>query len=94
MKYKLQMEPERVLELISASVTSARNKVADVEWSAEDGTRTEIDFLCRCIETAINAGAATINIPDTVGYITPTEYEALFKTLRERVPNSDKAIFL
>ena len=93
MKYKLQMEPERVLDLISASVTSARNKVADVEWSAEDGTRTEIDFLCRCVETAINAGATTINIPDTVGYITPTEYEVLFKILRERVPNSDKAIF-
>lgn len=93
MKYKLQMQPEHVLDLISASVTSARNKVADVEWSAEDGTRTEIDFLCRCVETAIKAGATTINIPDTVGYITPTEYELLFKILRERVPNSDKAIF-
>ena len=76
MKYKLQMEPERVLELIAASVSRARNRVADVEWSAEDGTRTEIDFLCRCVEIAINAGATTINIPDTVGYITPAEYEA------------------
>ena len=93
MKYKLQMEPERVLELIASSVASARNKVADVEWSAEDGTRTEFDFLCRCVEVAINAGATTINIPDTVGYITPAEYQTLFKNVRERVPNSDKAIF-
>ena len=61
MKYKLQMEPERVLELIASSVARARNKVADVEWSAEDGTRTEFDFLCRCVEVAINSGATTIN---------------------------------
>ncbi|MBI1981510.1 MAG: 2-isopropylmalate synthase [Methylocystis sp.] len=93
MKYKLQMEPERVLEMVSASVARARNHVADVEWSAEDGTRTELDFLCRCVEAAIKAGATTINIPDTVGYITPAEYEQLFRTVRERVPNSDKAIF-
>jgi 2-isopropylmalate synthase len=93
MKYKLQMEPERVLELVASSVTRARNHVADVEWSAEDGTRTEIDFLCRCVETAIRAGATTINIPDTVGYTTPQEYEQLFRTVRERVPNADKAIF-
>jgi 2-isopropylmalate synthase len=67
--------------------------VEDVEWSAEDGTRTEHDFLCRCVEAAINAGATTINIPDTVGYTVPEEYFALIKMLRERVPNSDKAIF-
>jgi 2-isopropylmalate synthase len=93
MKYKLQMEPEKVLEMIASSVSRARDHVADVEWSAEDGTRTEHDFLCRCVETAINAGATTINIPDTVGYSTPQEYEALFRMVRERVPNSDKAIF-
>jgi 2-isopropylmalate synthase len=93
MKYKLQMEPSRVLELVASSVTRARNHVADVEWSAEDGTRTELDFLCRAVEIAIKAGATTINIPDTVGYFTPAEYEALFRTVRERVPNSDKAIF-
>ncbi|MBI1869030.1 MAG: 2-isopropylmalate synthase [Methylocystis sp.] len=93
MKYKLQMAPERVLEMIASSVTRARNHVADVEWSAEDGTRTEHDFLCRCVETAIGAGATTINIPDTVGYATPEEYEALFRMVRARVPNSDKAIF-
>ena len=93
MKYKLQMEPEAVLELITTSVTRARSHVADVEWSAEDGTRTEHDFLCRCVEAAIKAGATTVNIPDTVGYTTPEEYFALFQMVRERVPNSDKAIF-
>ncbi|MEP9353909.1 2-isopropylmalate synthase [Xanthobacter sp. KR7-65] len=93
MKYKLQKEPHEVLEMIVASVTRARNHVEDVEWSAEDGTRTEIDFLCRCVEAAIKAGATTINIPDTVGYTTPAEYEAIFRTVRERVPNADKAIF-
>ena len=93
MKFKLQKEPHEVLEMIVASVTRARNHVEDVEWSSEDGTRTEIDFLCRCVEAAIKAGATTINIPDTVGYTTPAEYEALFRTVRERVPNSDKAIF-
>jgi 2-isopropylmalate synthase len=93
MKHKLQMDPEKVLDLVTSSVTRARNWVADVEWSAEDGTRTEMDFLCRCVEAAIKAGATTINIPDTVGYTVPEEYAALFRTVRERVPNSDKAIF-
>jgi 2-isopropylmalate synthase len=64
-----------------------------VEWSSEDGTRTEQDFLCRCVEAAIKAGATTINIPDTVGYAVPEEYFALIKTVRERVPNSDQARF-
>jgi 2-isopropylmalate synthase len=93
MKYKLQKSPDEVFEMVTAQVTRARNWVADVEWSAEDGTRTEMDFLCRCVEAAIKAGATTINIPDTVGYTTPEEYEAIFRTVRERVPNSDKAIF-
>jgi 2-isopropylmalate synthase len=93
MKWKLQMEPDQVYEMVIQSVTRARNHTDDVEWSAEDGTRTEIDFLCRCVEAAINAGATTINIPDTVGYSVPEEYFNLFKTVRERVPNSDKARF-
>ncbi len=93
MKWKLQMEPEKVYELVIAQVTRARNYTDDVEWSSEDGTRTEIDFLCRCVEAAINAGATTINIPDTVGYTVPEEYFDLFRTVRERVPNSDKARF-
>ncbi|MGH2340548.1 2-isopropylmalate synthase [Segnochrobactraceae bacterium EtOH-i3] len=93
MKHKLQMEPDQVYEAVIASITRARNHTDDVEWSCEDGTRTEIDFLCRCVEAAIKAGARTINIPDTVGYAVPEEYAALFRTVRERVPNSDQAIF-
>ena len=93
MKWKLQMTPEQVLEMSIASVTRARGYTDDVEWSCEDGTRTEHDFLCRCVEAAIKAGATTINIPDTVGYTVPNEYRALFQMVRERVPNSDKAVF-
>jgi 2-isopropylmalate synthase len=93
MKYKLQKEPEEVLAMVTAQVERARKFVEDVEWSAEDGTRTEMDFLCRCVEAAIKAGATTINIPDTVGYTVPEEYEAIFRNVRERVPNADKAIF-
>jgi 2-isopropylmalate synthase len=93
MKWKLQMPPEQVYELVIQQVTRARNHVEDVEWSCEDGTRTEHDFLCRCVEAAIKAGAGTINIPDTVGYTVPEEYFALIKMVRERVPNSDQAIF-
>ena len=92
-KFKLQKTPEEVLQLVKDQVTRARNFVEDVEWSAEDATRTEIDYLCRCVETAIKAGATTINLPDTVGYATPEEYEAMFRTVRERVPGSEKAIF-
>jgi len=93
MKWKLQKEPHEVYEMVIAQVARARNHVDDVEWSSEDGTRSEHDFLCRCVEAAIKAGATTINIPDTVGYTTPTEYAALIKMVRERVPNSDKAVF-
>jgi 2-isopropylmalate synthase len=93
MKYKLQKEPHEVYEMVIGQVTRARSHTDDVEWSAEDGTRTEHDFLCRCVEAAIKAGATTINIPDTVGYTVPEEYMALFKMVRERVPNSDKAVF-
>jgi 2-isopropylmalate synthase len=74
-------------------VSRARNWVADVEWSAEDATRTEIDYLCRCVETAIKAGATTINLPDTVGYATPEEYYQMFRTVMEKVPGSEKVIF-
>jgi 2-isopropylmalate synthase len=93
MKYKLQKEPHEVYEMVIAQVTRARSHTDDVEWSSEDGTRTEFDFLCRCVEAAINAGATTINIPDTVGYTTPEEYFQLFKRVRENVPNSDRARF-
>ncbi|MCT4656491.1 MAG: 2-isopropylmalate synthase, partial [Cohaesibacter sp.] len=93
MKFKLQMEPDQVHQKVIDQVTRARNWVDDVEWSAEDGTRTEFDFLCRCVEAAINAGATTINIPDTVGYTAPDEITDLFRRVIETVPNSDKAIF-
>jgi 2-isopropylmalate synthase len=93
MKYKLQKEPHEVFEMVIAQVTRARNYTDDVEWSSEDGTRTEFDFLCRCVEAAIKAGATTINIPDTVGYTVPDEYFSLMQRLRERVPNSDAARF-
>src|SRR6516225_8743643 len=93
MKYKLQKEPHEVYEMVIAQVTRARGYTDDVEWSCEDGTRTEHDFLCRCVEAAIKVGATTINIPDTVGYSVPEEYFALIKMVRDRVPNSDKARF-
>ncbi len=93
MRVKLRLEPEQVLELVTSSVTLARQHTDDVEWSAEDGTRTEHDFLCRCVEAAIKAGATTINIPDTVGYAVPEDMFALFTMLRTRVPGADQVIF-
>lgn len=93
MRVKLNKEPEQVLESIRESVSLARNLVEDVEWSAEDATRSEPEFLARAIETAINAGASTINLPDTVGYATPETYGAMFRDMIGRVPNADKAVF-
>jgi 2-isopropylmalate synthase len=93
MKYKLRMEPDAVLEAVIASVTLARNFTDDVEWSAEDGTRTDMDFLLRCVEAAIKAGATTINIPDTVGYAVPEDMTRIFTTVREKVPGADTVIF-
>lgn len=92
MKYKLQMTPEEVLETIEKSITQARQYTDDIEWSAEDGSRTENDFLCRTVELAIKCGATTINIPDTVGYTLPAEYGAKFRLLKNKVPNIDKAV--
>jgi 2-isopropylmalate synthase len=93
MKHKLRMEPDAVLQAVTDSVTLARNFTADVEWSAEDGSRSDHDFLCRCTEAAIAAGATTINIPDTVGYAVPEEMSAIFTMLRARVPGADRVIF-
>ncbi len=92
MKYKLRMEADAVLQLTADSVTLARNYADDVEWSAEDGSRTEPDFLCRCVEAAIRAGATTINVPDTVGYATPEDMARIFTMLRERVPGIENVI--
>ncbi len=92
MKHKLQMEPEQVYQAVIDSVKYARRFTDDVEWSCEDGSRTEHDFMCRCVEAAIASGATTINIPDTVGYAMPDEFGALIAMLFNRVPNIDKAI--
>jgi 2-isopropylmalate synthase len=93
MKFKLQMEPDEVYQQVVDSVSHARNFTDDVDWSPEDGTRTDHDFLCRCVEAAIKAGATCINLPDTVGYAVPEEFGGLVRMLIERVPNSDKAVF-
>ena len=92
MKHKLQMQPEDVMEAVAFSVGHARQYTDNVEWSPEDATRTDRDFLCATVETAIKAGATTINIPDTVGYTMPQEYFDIITMLRERVPNIDQAI--
>jgi 2-isopropylmalate synthase len=91
--HQMRKTEEEVLEIITGTVTQARNLIVDIEWSAMDATRTPIDYLCRCVEAAIKAGATTINLPDTVGYATPDEYRAMFRAVRERVPNADKAVF-
>jgi len=93
LEYQMRKSEAEVLEIIAATVSRARNLVDDVEWSAMDATRTGIDYLCRCVDAAIKAGATTINLPDTVGYATPEEYYEMFRAVRERVPGADKAIF-
>jgi len=93
MEKKLRMTPEQVHEQAMQAVRFARNLCDDVEFSPEDGYRSEMDFLCRVVETVISEGATTINIPDTVGYAIPELYGEFIRTLRERVPNSDKAVW-
>jgi len=93
MQHKLRMTPEQVLERAVQMVKRARQYTDDVEFSPEDAVRSEMDFLCRVCEAAIAAGATTINIPDTVGYSLPQVWGERMKTLIERVPNSDKAIW-
>ena len=91
--HQMRKSEDEVVEIILKTVAQARDLVEDVEWSAMDATRTPIDYLCRCVEAAIRAGATTINLPDTVGYATPDEYRRMFQDVRNRVPNADKAIF-
>jgi len=93
MQAKLRMSPEQVLERAVDSVKQARSLVPEVEFSAEDAGRSDIDFLCRIVESVIKAGARVINIPDTVGYMTPDEFGYRIRTLMEKVPNADQAIF-
>ena len=91
MQMKLRMTPEQVLEQAVRAVKWAREYTDNIEFSPEDAGRSEPDFLCRLLEAAIAAGANTVNIPDTVGYTMPWQFGKLISTLRERVPNSDKA---
>lgn len=93
MQYKLQMSPDEVLAQAVGAVKMARNLVGDVEFSLEDGSRSEFDFMCRIIEAVIDAGAGTINIPDTVGYGEPEEYGQMIGRVIQNVANADKAIF-
>jgi 2-isopropylmalate synthase len=93
MEKKLRMTPEQVYEQAKLSVKFARNACPDVEFSPEDGSRSDLDFLCRVLEAVIKEGATTINIPDTVGYAVPQQFGQFIKTLREKIPNSDKAVW-
>jgi 2-isopropylmalate synthase len=93
MKYKLQMEPDQVMDQAVAAVKLARGLIDDVEFSLEDASRTEFDFMCRITEAVIDAGAQTINLPDTVGYTDPSEYGDMIQRLLNTVPNAYKAIF-
>ena len=92
MKYKLNKTPEEVMNLAVEMVSYAREKFPQLEWSAEDASRSDLDFLVKIIEKVIDAGATVINLPDTVGYATPEEYGYIFKYVKENVPNIDKVI--
>ncbi|MDX2038236.1 MAG: 2-isopropylmalate synthase [Isosphaeraceae bacterium] len=91
-EHKLKMTRDQVIAKAVASVSHAKARCADIEFSPEDAARTEIDFLCDVVEAAIEAGATTVNIPDTVGYATPMQYAGVIKTLRERVKNISRAV--
>jgi 2-isopropylmalate synthase len=93
MEKKLRMSAEQVLEQARLAVRFARRHCGDVEFSPEDGSRSDPDFLCRVLEAAIEEGATTVNIPDTVGYAVPQQFGEFIRSLRERVPNSDKAVW-
>jgi len=93
MEKKLRMSPEQVFEQAKLSVRFAKNACPDVEFSPEDGSRSDPDFLCRVLEAVIKEGATTINIPDTVGYAVPQQFGEFIKSLRARIPNSDKAVW-
>jgi len=92
MKHKLRMSREEVLAATARAVAHARNLTANVEFSAEDATRTDLPFLARVLETAIDAGAAVVNIPDTVGYTLPSEFQRIIHYLRENVTNIHRAV--
>ena len=89
LKHKLKKSRDEVLEIISGAVKHARNYTENVEFSCEDATRTDLDYLCQAVDIAVRAGASTINIPDTVGYTVPDEFTHLIRTLKEKVPGLD-----
>ncbi|HYL89808.1 MAG TPA: 2-isopropylmalate synthase [Burkholderiales bacterium] len=93
MEKKLRMSPEQVFEQAKLAVRFAKKHCPDVEFSPEDGSRSELDYLCRVLEAVIKEGATTINIPDTVGYAVPQQFGELIRKIREKVPNSDKAVW-
>ena len=93
LEFQMRKTEQEVLDIIAATVAQARNLADDVEWSAMDATRTSIEYLCKCVDAAIKAGATTINLPDTVGYSVPDEIRHMFREIRDNVPNADKAVF-
>jgi 2-isopropylmalate synthase len=93
LEHKLRMSREEMMELARRSIRRARQFTDDVEFSAEDASRTDIDFLCQVAAMAVEEGATTINLPDTVGYALPDEYARMFRTVRERVPGADQVIW-
>jgi 2-isopropylmalate synthase len=93
LQHKLHISQDECLQRARDAVKRARRYTDDVEFSAEDASRSDLDFLCRVVDVAIGEGATTINLPDTVGYAMPHEYAGMFRTVRERVPSSDKVVF-
>lgn len=91
-EFKLRMDKDEIVARAVEGVKRARNRCDNIEFSPEDAARTEVDFLCRVVEAAIDAGATTVNIPDTVGYATPAHFRSVIETLRNRVPNIDRAV--
>ena len=92
LKHKLKKSREEVLEMISGAVKHAKNYTENVEFSCEDATRTDIDYLCKAVDIAVKAGATTVNIPDTVGYTTPVEFAYIIKMLKQKVPGLDSVV--
>ena len=92
MEYKLKMKPDEVIERIAYNVAYAKKYMSDIEFSAEDSTRSDLDFLCRAFETAIKAGATTLNIPDTVGYMAPEEFASRVRYIREHTPGIENVV--
>ncbi|HYA49718.1 MAG TPA: 2-isopropylmalate synthase, partial [Streptosporangiaceae bacterium] len=92
LQHKLRISQDECIEAARGAIRQARRFTDDVEFSAEDASRTDLDFLCRVVEAAIAEGATTVNLPDTVGYAVPTEYGAMFRAIRERVPGADRVV--